>query len=208
LGTAPPALSNVSQCQYCLSEAEFVQFFQGIYDGQAYIDRSLPKMYVQECIDHTTPEIKSLFTGQLQSKLTGLQLAYEFRNMDDTLKMMYELDELTYSVLSSSSKCQDMAALAILHLIKGKEPILSKDSGKDVSLFFNSTEGVKIELASVPQMISFNNKKLTDAQATNSTLDKSKYLYNMGEQLGLATKLYAKKGSDAAVTFTPETSDW
>jgi len=126
--------------------------------------------------------------------------------MNDTLKMMYELDELTYSVLSGSSKCQDMDALAILHLIKGKEPILINDE----SLFFNSTEGVKIELASTPQMIAFNNKKLINAQATNSTEDKAKYLYKMGEQLGLATKLYQRKGAEAVTITpdTPDTSDW
>jgi len=58
----PHALTSEAQCQFCLSESEFVQFFQGIYDGQAYMDKSLPKLYVQECI-HQTDELKNLFTG-------------------------------------------------------------------------------------------------------------------------------------------------
>lgn len=37
------------------------------------------------------------------------------------------------------------------------------------------------------------------AQSTNSTADKSQYLYKMGNQLGLATKLYQLRGKSAPV---------
>jgi hypothetical protein len=72
-------------------------------------------------------------------------LAYEFKNMNETLKMMYELDDLVFGVLSNSS-CKELESLAIFKLIDGKHPI----AHDDVSIFFNTTEEVKIELASVP----------------------------------------------------------
>jgi len=61
-------------------------------------------------------------------------------------------------------------------LISGKHAI----SNTDDSIYFNTTEDVKIELASTPKMIASNNKKLTIAQSTNSTIDKSVYLKKMG----------------------------
>lgn len=89
--------------------------------------------------------------------------------------MVYELDELANSVLANSS-CKDLNSLAVFKLISGKKPI--EHNGK--SIFFNSTEGVKIDLGSVPEFIAFNNKKLVDCQATNCTDDKTDYLSMMG----------------------------
>ena len=127
-------------------------------------------------------------------------LAYEFKNMNETLKMMYELDDLVFGVLSNSS-CKELESLAIFSLIDGKHPI----AHDDVSIFFNTTEEVKIELASVPQFMAFNNRKLTTAMATNSTEDKTQYLKTMGDQLGMATKLYEIKGKNQE---SKDTSDW
>jgi len=83
-------------------------------------------------------------------------LAHEFRNMNETLRMIYELDELAFSVLSNS-KCNDLDALAMLKLMEEKTPIVHKNQ----TITFNSTDEVKIDLSSMPQMIAFNNKKLT-----------------------------------------------
>lgn len=127
-------------------------------------------------------------------------LAYEFQNMNETLKMMYELDEIVNSVLANSS-CKDLESLAILKLMKDKQPIQNDDK----SIYFNSTEGVRIELGSTPQFIAYNNKKLTTAQATKSTEDKTRYLHTMGDQLGMATKLYQIKGQNAPAK---ENNDW
>lgn len=119
-------------------------------------------------------------------------LAYEFKNMNETLKTMYELDDLVFSVLAKSN-CKELDAVAIFKTIDGKHPIEHNDN----SIFFNTTEEVKIELASTPQFIAFNNKKLITAQATNSTDDRTRYLHTMGDQLGMATKLYQIKGKAA-----------
>jgi len=78
--------------------------------------------------------------------------------MNETLKMIYELDDLVYGVLGNSG-CEDMKSLAIFKLIDGKHPIQHKGD----SIFFNTTEEVKIELSSTPQMIAFNNDKLATA---------------------------------------------
>lgn len=40
--------------------------------------------------------------------------------------MVFELDELTYSVLGNS-KCKDLDSLAVFKLIKGKHPIEQND---------------------------------------------------------------------------------
>lgn len=63
--TPPAPLSGKAQCQYCLSDADFVSFFQGIYDGQRFLDHSMPEIYVQECINQQNVEVKNLFTGRL-----------------------------------------------------------------------------------------------------------------------------------------------
>jgi hypothetical protein len=128
-------------------------------------------------------------------------LAFEFKNMNETLKMMYELDGLVNSVLANSS-CKDLDAIAIFKLLKDKQPLEHSEK----SIYFNSTEGVRIELGSTPQFIAFNNKKLTTAQATNSTEDKTRYLHTMGDQLGMATKLYQMKGQNVPATETND--DW
>jgi hypothetical protein len=50
-------------------------------------------------------------------------LAYEFKNMNETLKMMYELDVLVNSVLANSS-CKDLDSIAAGKLMKGdKQPL-------------------------------------------------------------------------------------
>jgi hypothetical protein len=83
-------------------------------------------------------------------------LAYEFKNMNETLKMMYELDVLVNSVLANST-CKDLDSIAVGKLMKGdKQPLKNTDK----SIFFNSTEGVTIELSSAPLFIAYNNKKL------------------------------------------------
>jgi hypothetical protein len=68
ISTAPitkkSTLIKSSQCQYCLSEHEFFSFLQGVYDGQAYFDKSLPAINVEDCISKTDSLI-NLFTGQL-----------------------------------------------------------------------------------------------------------------------------------------------
>jgi hypothetical protein len=46
-------------------------------------------------------------------------LAFEFKNMNETLKMMYELDGLVNSVLANSS-CKDLDAIAIFKLLKNQ----------------------------------------------------------------------------------------
>jgi hypothetical protein len=127
-------------------------------------------------------------------------LAYEFQNMNETLKMMYDLDELVNSVLANSS-CKDLDSIAIFKLMKDKENLKTGEK----SIYFNSTEGVRIDLGSTPQFIAYNNKKLTTAQATKSTEDKTRYLHTMGDQLGMATKLYQMK---AKTVPADENSDW
>jgi len=113
-------------------------------------------------------------------------IAQELGNMNETLRMIKELDELTYSVLSNSS-CSEVNELAFLKNIKDKYPILAIND----SLSFNSTDNITIDISATPQLIAKNNKKLiTEQAAANSTEDKTQYLYRMGEQLGLATKLY------------------
>jgi len=87
-------------------------------------------------------------------------------------------------------------------LIQGKHPINSTDD----SIFFNTTEDVKINLANTPKYIASNNQKLTTAQATSSTIDKSVYLKNMGHQLGMATKLYQMKGK--TLPAPAKENDW
>jgi len=149
------------------------------------LNKSLPHLEVHTCIKGSD-ELKNLFTGQLQSKLTGLMIAQELGNMNETLRMIKELDELTYSVLSNSS-CSEVNELAFLKNIKDKYPILAIND----SLSFNSTDNITIDISATPQLIAKNNKKLiTEQAAANSTEDKTQYLYRMGEQLGLATKLY------------------
>lgn len=113
--------------------------------------------------------------------------------------MVFALDELTYSVLGNS-KCKDLDSLAVFKHIEGKHPIDSE------SISFNTTEDVKIELASVPEMIAFNNQKLTNLQSSNSTEDKTQYLEMMGQQLGMATKLYQIKGKN--LPTTAKQNDW
>lgn len=115
--------------------------------------------------------------------------------------MVFELDELTYSVLGNS-KCKDLDSLAVFKLIDGKHPI----EHNDASIFFNTTENVKIELSSIPEMIAFNNQKLTNLQSSNSTEDKTQYLEMMGQQLGMATKLYQVKGKD--LPAAAKQNDW
>jgi len=83
-------------------------------------------------------------------------LAYDFRNMNDTLRMIYELDDLAFSVLGNS-KCHDLDALAIFKLIEGKAPIVHQNR----SLSLTTTEGMKMDLSGLPEMISINNKELT-----------------------------------------------
>jgi len=149
------------------------------------LNKSLPHLEVHTCIKGSD-ELKNLFTGQLQSKLTGLMIAQELGNMNETLRMIKELDELTYSVLSNSS-CSEVNELAFLKNIKDMYPILAIND----SLSFNSTDNITIDISATPQLIAKNNKKLiTEQAAANSTEDKTQYLYRMGEQLGLATKLY------------------
>ena len=162
-------------------------------------DKSLKPINIHECVAHTD-DLTNLFTGQLQSKLTGLMLAYDFKNMNETLKMIYELDDLIFGVMNNSS-CKEIESLAIFKLIDDKHPI----DHNDVSIFFNTTEEIKIELSSIPQFIAFNNRKLTTAQATNSTEDKTKFLKIMGDQLGMATKLYEIKGKNKK---SNESSNW
>jgi len=149
------------------------------------LNKSLPHLEVHTCIKGSD-ELKNLFTGQLQSKLTGLMIAQELGNMNETLRMIKELDELTYSVLSNSS-CSEVNEIAFLKNIKDKYPILAIND----SLSFNSTDNITIDISATPQLIAKNNKKLiTEQAAANSTEDKTQYMYRMGEQLGLATKLY------------------
>ena len=86
--------------------------------------------------------------------------------------------------------------------MKGKAPIQTDAK----SIYFNTTNGLRIELGSTPQMITYQNQKLTAAQATNDkTADRTQYLHRMGEQLGLATKLYQLKGKEAEME---KESDW
>jgi len=116
-------------------------------------------------------------------------IAYEFRNMNETLRMVYELDDFSFNVLANS-KCKVLDSLANFKSMEGKAPI----NAGNMTLSMNTTEDYRVDLSSMPMFIALNNKKLTTAQATNSTEDKTKYLYTMGEQLGLATKLYAVRG--------------
>jgi len=81
-------------------------------------------------------------------------LAYEFRNTNETLKMVYELDDLSYNVLANSS-CDELKSLAIFKAA-GRESIQSV--GDLIS--FNTTEGLKIDLTNTAQLISIYNKKL------------------------------------------------
>lgn len=62
--SATSGLSSTTQCDFCLSEAEFFAFFQGVYDGQAFFNRSLPEINVHECIAQSD-DLKNLFTGEL-----------------------------------------------------------------------------------------------------------------------------------------------
>jgi len=103
-------------------------------------------------------------------------LASEFKNTNETLKKIFELDELVHNVFANST-CKELDSLSMFKFIKGKHPINNTDD----SIYFNTTEDVKIELASTPKMIASNNRKLTIAQANNSTIDKSVYLKKMGQ---------------------------
>lgn len=38
-------------CVYCLPEAEFIDFFQGFYDGQTYLDKNMDTLDIKTCID-------------------------------------------------------------------------------------------------------------------------------------------------------------
>lgn len=114
--------------------------------------------------------------------------------MNETLRMVYELDELAFTVLANS-KCHDLDALAITKLIDGKGQIKFQNQ----SITFTTTEEVEVDLSGLPELIASNNKKLMKAQAANSTEDKSQYLYKMGEQIGLASKLYQISGKPAPV---------
>ena len=115
-------------------------------------------------------------------------LAQEFKNLNETLKMVYELDDLAYTVLQNST-CENLD-VTFFKLIQDKAAIqVDKES-----IYFNTTTDIRIELGSIPQFIAYNNKMLLNAQATNSTTaDKSQSMYLMGEQLGLASKLYSIK---------------
>jgi len=56
-------------------------------------------------------------------------------------------------------------------------------------------------------MIAFNNQKLTNLQSSDSKEDKTQYLEMMGQQLGMATKLYQVKGKDLPATAAKQ-NDW
>ena len=129
-------------------------------------------------------------------------LAQEFKNMNETLKMIYELDDLAFSVLGESS-CEKLD-LTFFKLLKDRAAIVIEKE----SIHFNTTNDIRIELGSTPQFIAYNNKMLLNAQATNSTStdDKAQSLYMMGEQMGMATKLYQIKGADAPDGETND--DW
>jgi len=128
-------------------------------------------------------------------------LAQEFKNLNETLKMVYELDDLAYTVLQNST-CENLD-VTFFKLIQDKAAIqVDKES-----IYFNTTTDIRIELGSIPQFIAYNNKMLLNAQATNSTTaDKSQSMYLMGEQLGLASKLYSIKGAEA--TGSEANDDW
>jgi hypothetical protein len=103
---------------------------------------------------------------------------------------MYELDKLTQAVLSNSS-CSNLNSIVFLSTKTDKHPIINSAD----FITFNTTDDIKINLSFTPQLISINNRKLTDAQAKNETAEvKSKYLHSMGEQLGMTAKLYQMKG--------------
>jgi len=121
-------------------------------------------------------------------------LAHEYHNANETLRLVYELDELAFKVLGNS-KCEDLNALAMLKLLEGKAPIAAKNQ----SLSMTTTEEVEVDLSGLPDLIARNNKKLVLAQSANATGEKGQYLHKMGQQLGLATKLYQLKGKEAPV---------
>jgi len=82
-------------------------------------------------------------------------LAYEFRNTNETIKMMYELDDLSYRVLTNSS-CDELNSIALFKTIEDRYSLQSDDG----TICFNTTEDLKIDLSSTTQLISINNKKL------------------------------------------------
>jgi len=85
-------------------------------------------------------------------------IAYEFRNMNETLRMVYELDDFSFNVLANS-KCKVLDSLANFKSMEGKAPI----NAGNKTLSFNTTEDFHVDLSSMPSFIAFNNKKLTTA---------------------------------------------
>lgn len=72
------------------------------------------------------------------------------------------------------------------------DQIIIQDDG---SFVFNNTEGNLIELYT-PMLIANSYQKLLDAQANNETNGtSSQHLFDMGYELGMSTKLFAKRGN-------------
>lgn len=103
---------------------------------------------------------------------------------------MKELDGLTMKVFANST-CKELDALAMLNLMEDKEPFLTVNQ----SLTFTTHENYPVDMSNFLYLVSAFNKKLVTAQVGNDlTEDRTQFTYRMGEQLGVATQLFHKRG--------------
>ena len=72
-----------------------------MYDGQAKMDKKLPKVDIKNCLKRSSAT-EDLFFGKLYGKLSNLMVSYEMGNLNQTVDLIYEIDELALKVLADS----------------------------------------------------------------------------------------------------------
>lgn len=103
---------------------------------------------------------------------------------------MKELDGLTNKVFVNST-CNELNALAFLNQMEDKEPMLTANQ----TLAFTTTDNYTVDMSMFLNFVSSKHQKLSIAQATkNFTEDRTQITYRMGNQLGVATQLFQKRG--------------
>lgn len=149
----------------------------------------MPSLEVKSCLKNTNA-LQDLYFGKLYGKLSTLMMSHEMRNANMTMQQIYEIDELTLKVLADSD-CDEAQTMTAFKLLEAdKEPIAAHN------LTFKTANNVTVDLHMVPYFISRDQAAITEAYATNSTKSLSEQHYNIGKQLGMATKLFQLRGKD------------
>ena len=182
LEEAQPYYSN-QNCLYCLPEAEVIDFLQGFYDGQTHLDQNMTALDIKTCLQNNE-HFENAYFGGIQASLTKIMISYDNHNMqtamDEIIRLQYDLENIL-----DKKNCQALENLALMT----NKLLASSVKVNGTKAFFTNEDDFEVDLSATPLLVSHLNQRLIQKQSEGTLSASDKIMYQMGEQIGLTTKV-------------------